>query len=126
MRALSKIVPRPGSTPGAGRREAGRIASQAIRNSASGEECALQIAGVCNGRTDTTVLCHLPDESHGMARKADDLSAAYGCSSCHDAIDGRAPHNWQPGEKDFYMRRGMVRTWRRLLAKGLITIKGAA
>ncbi|KUM02814.1 hypothetical protein AWB61_03095 [Chromobacterium sp. F49] len=102
------------------------MASQAIRDSAAGETCTLQIAGICNGRADTTVLCHLPDESHGMGRKADDVSSCYGCSTCHDVIDGRVPCDWQPGEKDFYMRRAMVRTLRRLLAKGLITIKGAA
>lgn len=122
----SKIVPRPGSTPGTGRRDSGRINSPAIRDSAAGEECTLQIAGVCNGRTDTTVLCHLPDESHGMARKADDISSAFGCDACHAVLDGRAPYNWQPGEKDFYMRRGIVRTLRRLREKGLLIIKGVA
>ena len=52
--------------------------SNAIRMSAKGEECTLNIVGVCNYNAETTVLCHLPDESKGMSHKADDISAAYG------------------------------------------------
>lgn len=123
----SKIVPRmPGDTGGSGKRHAAAIKSSAIRDSAAGEQCTFQIAGVCNGRSDTTVLCHLPDESHGLSKKADDLSAGYGCSACHDVIDGRVPHNFQPGEKDWYMRRANIRTLRRLRDLGLLEIKGAA
>jgi len=118
----AKTVPLPGSTAGTGKRATDRIESSAIRDSAKGETCTFQIVGVCNSRTDTTVLCHLPDESHGMSRKADDLSAAYGCSACHDAIDGRVKYAWQPGEKDFYMRRAMVRTLRILINKGLVRV----
>lgn len=55
-----------------------------------GEECTLQIPGVCNGNPETTVLCHLDLLSQsGMGFKCSDMSAAYGCSSCHDAMDGR-------------------------------------
>lgn len=128
----TKTVPRPYSGPSfqdvatADFKKSDRIESAAIRASARGEDCTFQIVGVCNQQTDTTVLCHLPDESHGMSRKADDLSSAYGCSACHDVIDGRVKHDWQPGEKDFYMRRAQSRTWRRLREKGIFTIKGAA
>src|SRR3990167_9253871 len=69
--------------------ECAGVRSNAIRMSAKGEECTFQIPGVCNGNPETTVLCHLPDESHGMGHKADDISAAYGCAACHDAIDSR-------------------------------------
>jgi hypothetical protein len=126
MNQPSKIVPRPGSTPGTGKRASTRIESKAVRNSAAGEPCTFQISGVCNGDWSTTVLCHLPDESHGISRKADDLSSGFGCSACHDAIDGRVKHNWQPGEKEWYFRRANIRTLRRLREMGLLTIKGAA
>lgn len=98
--------------------------SNAIRMSARGEECTLNIVGVCNYNAETTVLCHLPDESKGMSHKADDISAAYGCSACHDAIDGRAKATWAHGELDWYMRRAMIRTWRRLIALGIVKIAG--
>lgn len=117
----SKIVPRPGGTIGTGARDTGRIISNRLRDSAEGEQCTLQIAGVCNHRTDTTVLCHLPDESHGMARKSDDICAVFGCAACHDAIDGRAG-SLSTEDRLFYMRRAMVRTWRRWIALGLVRV----
>lgn len=95
-----------------------------IRKSAKGEDCTFQIPGICNHDRETTVLCHLPDESKGMGKKADDISAAYGCSGCHDLIDGRNNRRWQfPKEEiEWYMRRAQTRTLRRLIEKGLIKI----
>ena len=103
------------------------IRSKKLRESARGKPCTLQIVGVCNGNWETTVLGHLPDESHGMAKKSDDISSGYGCSACHDVIDGRKP--WPAGEKEheqFYLRRAQVRTLRMMFDDGLISIKGAA
>jgi len=96
--------------------------SNAIRKSARGETCTFQIVGVCNHNPETTVLCHLPDESHGMGLKADDIASAYGCSACHDAIDGRASNPWAQGEREWYMRRAMTRTLRRLIEKGVVKV----
>lgn len=101
----------------------GKIRSEHVRASAQGEACTLQIVGVCNGDWSTTVLAHLPDESKGMGTKADDVSACYACGACHDLIDR---HGWKLTDSDWYMRRAMVRTWRRLVEKGIIKIKGAA
>lgn len=95
--------------------------SKKIRDSAKGEACTLRITGVCNRNPETTVLAHLPDESKGMGRKSDDISACYACSSCHDVIDGRVPHD--EGELEWYMRRAMVRTWRKLIEKGVIEVR---
>lgn len=100
-----------------------KIVSKPLRDSARGEECTFAIPGVCNHNTETVVLCHLPDESSGMGTKADDISAAYGCHACHDAIDRR--NNWpDDGMREWYMRRAMTRTWRRLVDLGIVTIKG--
>lgn len=97
-----------------------------IRESARGEECTLNIAGICNHNTETTVLCHLPDESHGIAKKSDDVSSAYGCSACHDLIDGRDNKKWsfKPEDIEWYMRRAQTRTLRRLIEKGLVWYAG--
>lgn len=99
-----------------------KIVSNKIRASARGELCTFQIAGVCNYDRETTVLCHLPDESNGWGQKASDHCAAYGCSACHDCIDRRSGPVLSGEDREFYMRRAMVRTWRRLLAKRVITI----
>ncbi|MFJ5456299.1 nuclease domain-containing protein [Pectobacterium sp. CHL-2024] len=73
--------------------------SKALRESARGQTCTLQISGICNGNSETTVLCHLPSPTHGMGYKGDDFWAVYGRSSCHDVIDGRVQYDWRAGEK---------------------------
>lgn len=64
-----------------------------IRRAARNQDCQLQILGVCNGDPTTTVLCHSNQLAHGkgMGLKAPDTAACFGCSSCHDVLDGRAP-----------------------------------
>lgn len=99
--------------------------SPALRKSAKGETCTLQIVGVCNHNPETTVLAHLPDESKGMGRKSDDFVACFACSSCHDFIDGRvgAMTFWEnPIDENFYKRRALTRTWRRWIELGLIKL----
>lgn len=97
--------------------------SNALRQSARGQECCFAIVGICNGNPETVVLCHLPDESHGMALKATDVSAAFACSACHDVIDRRTwceeyeEHRW------FYNYRAMIRTLSKWFELGLIKIK---
>jgi hypothetical protein len=63
-----------------------------IRAAASKQDCLLCFP-VCNGLPETTVLCHsnLLVDGKGMGLKAPDERAAFGCSSCHDVLDGRAP-----------------------------------
>lgn len=102
------------------------IISKKLRDSARGQDCTLNIAAVCNYDSATTILAHLPDESNGMGKKPDDISACFACSSCHDAIDRRASYSMPREEREFYFRRAMVRTWRKWIESGLITVKGAA
>lgn len=100
-----------------------RIESKKIRDAARGEDCTLNIAGVCNYDSSTVVLTHLPDESHGMAHKSDDISACFSCSSCHDVIDRRTVNETFEQDREWYLRRGMVRTWRRLIEMQIVSIK---
>ena len=90
-----------------------------IRQSARDEDCTLRIFEVCNEDPATTVLCHAPFPNRGGMRK-DDWWAAYGCSRCHDLIDGRelviltkeqAAAIWMPAIKE---------TQDKLKAKGLM------
>jgi hypothetical protein len=64
-----------------------------IRKSAKNEECTIRLPGVCNFDPATTVLCHSNEgaDGKGMGLKASDERAAYGCSACHDVVDGRRP-----------------------------------
>ena len=104
-----------------------RIKSAKILKAARGEQCTLQIVGACSGDTSTTVAAHLPDESHGMGRKSDDISICFACHNCHSVIDGRTawPINGQESEGklgEWYFRRAMTRTWRRLIETGVIKV----
>ena len=58
-----------------------------ITESARGEHCQIRIPGWCNNDPETTVLCHW--NGAGMGRKHPDFLGAYGCSTCHDIVDGR-------------------------------------
>lgn len=99
------------------------IVSKKIRNSARGEDCTFQIVGHCNYNPETTVFCHLPDETKGMGKKSDDISGAYGCSSCHDVVDGRVWDADYHHNADWYMRRAQTRTLRKLIEKGVVIIR---
>jgi hypothetical protein len=97
-----------------------------IMDSARNEQCTLNISGVCNYDTDTVVYCHFADGSGGSNKLTGPLHGGYGCSSCHDSIDGRVLgfNQLTKVDREFYMRRSMNRTINRLIEKGLVVIKG--
>lgn len=103
-----------------------RAKSTAIRRSARGEECQLRIKGVCNHNPETVVLCHsnLLADGKGMGLKAPDTKACYGCSACHDVMDGRAPlPAWMKGERGLLMgiiHIAIVMTQQIIKKKGLL------
>ncbi len=59
------------------------------------------------------MACHLPDGEGGSNKLTGPLSIAFGCSTCHAVLDGR--ENVPFEDREFYMRRGMMRTMRRLV-----------
>jgi len=89
-----------------------------IMDAAKGEACTLNIVGVCNYDIETTVASHLPDGSGGSNKLTGPLSIAFGCSSCHAVLDGR--ENVSLEDREFYMRRGMMRTMTRLVEMGIL------
>jgi hypothetical protein len=98
------------------------IRSNKIRQAARGEQCTLQILGCCNGRTETVVFVHFPDESHGMGLKATDLSGAFACSGCHDAVDRRTRSQELEDSRDWCLRRAQTRTLARLVELEVVRI----
>lgn len=95
----------------------------AIRKSAKGEDCLIQLPGAPFHDPATTVLCHSNQlaAGKGMGLKAPDTAAAYGCHYCHDVVDGRRP--LPPGLTQEAMlekfERAIVRTHARLREKGI-------
>lgn len=95
-----------------------------MREAAKGQDCTVNAVGVCNYDPATTVFAHLSDESKGMGTKSDDLSGCDACHACHDWIDRRRNDGPPEEEREWYMRRAQVRTLRRRIEQGIITIKG--
>lgn len=95
-----------------------------IRKAARGQDCTIQLHGVCNRDPDTSVLCHSNElaDGKGMGLKAPDTAAAIGCSACHDVLDGRRPRpNWLTKDQVLAaFRAGIELTHRFLRTKGLI------
>ena len=91
-----------------------------IRKAARGRECQLRIPGACNHDPSTTVLAHLG--GGGIGRKQPDIFAAFACSSCHDAVDGRIDVNWDNTLVALWFYQGVIRTQEILLKEGLIKI----
>lgn len=54
-----------------------------------GQECFLNIPGVCRGETETVVPAHSNQGRHGkgMGIKADDKYTIPACRSCHEWLD---------------------------------------
>jgi len=93
-----------------------------FRKSAKGQECQIRIPGVCNFNPETTVLCHL--NGGGIGAKRSDIHAAYGCSDCHDYVDGRMSP-LKPSDslrKKIYHYEGVFRTQEIWLREGLIKL----
>ncbi|MDQ6988481.1 MAG: DUF1364 domain-containing protein [Mariprofundaceae bacterium] len=95
-----------------------------LRKSAQGQDCTLNIVGVCNYNTETTVLAHLPSDMAGMGSKSPDFCACFACSDCHDVIDGRVMNVEAVVHREFYMLRAQVRTLKIWIEEGLIEVKG--
>ena len=97
--------------------------SKKIRDSARGEECTMQVFGVCNHNTDTTVYAHLNYEGGAMGAKSPDYSGCYACSDCHDFLDGRNYYEHpEKKEIEWYKGRALQRTVKRLLEKGVYKV----
>lgn len=95
------------------------VVSTKLRNSAKGQDCTFAIPGVCTHDRETVVLCHIRDEAKGLGNKANDWSAAFGCSACHDAID---QHRMPRADELAYSLRAMQRTHAIWQSKGLMVI----
>ena len=95
-----------------------------IRRAARGQDCQMQMLGVCNGDSSTVVLCHSNSlaDGKGMGLKAPDTAACFGCSACHDVLDGRRPRpeGMTAAQVDAYFRYAVQRTHEILRTKGLM------
>ena len=92
-----------------------------IRKSARNQDCQVRIPGICNFNPETVVLAHLSGGGWGLKR--DDHEAAYCCSKCHDALDGRRKTPYSQTELKLMHYDGVMRTQKLLIEQGLIVVK---
>lgn len=98
-----------------------RIKNKKLRDFAKGQQCTLNIANVCQYRSDTTVWAHYNFDGGKMGGKANDHSGGIACYLCHSVIDGHKPYSWEnPHEKYLYMGRSMVRSRTLAIQAGVV------
>ncbi len=92
-----------------------------LRKLAKDQPCLIRVPGICNDRTDTTVLCHLRMVGlSGMGMKVPDVLGAFGCAKCHDEIDGRASGGFSAPERRLMLLEGIARTQMKLIEMGIL------
>jgi len=88
--------------------------------SAKGKECQIRIPKHCNRVETTTVFCHL---NGGGGTKHLDIHGSYGCSACHDVVDGRVLQSDYDGLDIQCMHyQGMVRTQIIMVRDGVLKL----
>lgn len=94
-----------------------------ITKAARGRDCQVRIPGHCNGNPETVVLAHYRMAGTcGTGYKPNDLQAAWACSGCHDAIDGRAKSEFSSDELRLMHAEGCFRTTDTLISEGILKI----
>ena len=98
-----------------------------ITMSARGEECTMNLPGVCNYNPDTVVFAHSNRsiDGKGMGLKAKDQNGAYLCFSCHSCYDrqSKRPANLSLEEVESRFSIAMKVTQYVLIQKGLISFE---
>jgi len=92
-----------------------------LRKEARGRPCMVNIDGVCQGGTETTVLAHV--DVPGWNVKADDTNAAWACYACHLWLgDGYlvgchndAERAFAEDDKNYLFKKGVARTQKALI-----------
>ena len=77
-----------------------------LRKLAEGKDCLFRLPGICNGNSETTVLCHIKRGWLGSL-KPPDVIAVWGCSDCHDCVDRRRGNPWTEEELDSMILRAL-------------------
>lgn len=90
-----------------------------LRKEARGRDCQLRIPGACNFNPETTVLAHYRMAGTcGTGTKPADSQAAFSCSGCHDAVDGRVKTDFTRDELRLFHAEGVFRTQQILRDEG--------
>lgn len=90
-----------------------------LRKDAEGKFCLIRVPGAC--ASQPVCLCHVRLIGiSGMGHKATDLLGAFGCTPCHDVIDGRVKSSFSYLERRQMLLEGMARTQAQWVERELI------
>lgn len=87
--------------------------------SARGKECQIRLPG-CLFTHDSVVLCHL--NGAGVALKHSNIHGSYGCSNCHDIVDGRKPFDVSQEYILLSHLQGVIRTQVIMIKDGILKL----
>lgn len=93
-----------------------------ITDSAKGEDCTIRLPGISNRDSETVVYCHINGIRFGHGTGIKTEFGAYGCSDCHEVVDGRRKSNYNHDYIRASHLEGVIETLRKLNAKGLINL----
>lgn len=80
-----------------------------LRKDAQGKYCLIRVPGFCVSHD--ACLCHVRLIGiSGIGHKATDLLAAFGCTPCHDVVDGRVRSSFTFDQRRQLLLEGMART----------------
>lgn len=88
--------------------------------SAQGQCCQIRIPGVCNHDNATVVFCHI--NGGGMGMKHLSIHGAYGCTACHDVVDGRKDVGLHTDLLRLYHLDGVIRTQQLMVDQRLLKL----
>lgn len=92
-----------------------------LTQAAQGQPCQIRVPAHCNQNTETVVACHYRMAGmNGTGIKPPDFMIAFGCSSCHDVVDGRQKTEYRWGELRLMHAEGVMRTQVLLNKMGLL------
>lgn len=101
-----------------------RKVRQSIRDSARGEQCTVQLPGICDGDPEKTIWSHArwPWAGKGGATKAFCLNGCFACVACDSVFDGqrKPPPGVSRETVDLAWMRGHFVSLLRLAERGLV------
>jgi hypothetical protein len=128
---ISRKAPLKATTikPSAKRMRQSRPKMTPARKAAKGQDCTLRLPGCYPGPENEQVqLCHLRVfGGGGTGLKPHDSEAVFGCTNCHDVIDGRKrliPELCEQVRFSDVIAWALIRTLRIQREKGVLIFKG--
>lgn len=97
--------------------------SKKLLDAARGQQCMIQLPGICRNNPETVVAAHSNLYRHGKGRgiKAHDCFVAWACYDCHSELDQGHKFNYE--QKQEYWQQGFEKTLLQMFLQGILVVK---